>query len=167
MTAADGAAGVDVVTGPDVVTALDQVQAKLAGAYLVAEWFLGIDSRDPDRAMASWHPRGVSSFTSGKVRDGSGAIRAWLERSLAAYAEVYHWCANLSLTVSGGGSTMHGECRLSALCVLPSGEAIREVGTAVYDFSRAEGKWLISREVVTMQRRDPPRVAEQASPILP
>jgi hypothetical protein len=40
--------------------------------------------------MAAWHPLGVHSFTSGPVLEGSSAIRAWLERAWAGYAEVYH-----------------------------------------------------------------------------
>jgi hypothetical protein len=101
------------------------VQAKLAAAHLVAEWFHGLDSGDLDRAMATWHPLGVSSFTSGPVLEGSSAIRAWLERAWAGYAEVYHWVTNLSVTVRGG--SMHGEGRITALCVTRSGTAIREV----------------------------------------
>jgi hypothetical protein len=143
-----------MMTTADMASALDEVQAKLAAAHLVAEWFHGIDSRDLDRAMATWHPLGVSSFTSGPVLEGSNAIRAWLEKAWARYAEVYHWVTNLSLTVRGG-STMHGEGRITALCVTRSGTAIREVGTIALDYTRAEGTWLISREAVTIQRREP------------
>jgi hypothetical protein len=139
--------------GADVASALDEVQAKLAAAHLVAEWFHGIDSGDLDRAMAAWHPLGVSSFTSGPVLEGSSAIRAWLEKVWAGYAEVYHWVTNLSLTVRDG-STMHGEGRITALCVTRSGTAIREVGTIALDYTKAEGTWLIFREAVTVQRRE-------------
>jgi hypothetical protein len=142
------------VTAPDMSAALDEVQARLAAAHLVAEWFHGIDSCDLDRAMATWHPLGVSSFTSGPVLEGSSAIRAWLEKMWAGYAEVYHWVTNLSLTVRGG-SAMHGEGRVAFLGVKRSGTAIREVGTIVLDYTREEGTWLISREVVTIQRREP------------
>ena len=142
------------MTATDMAVALGEVQAKLAGARLVAEWLHGIDSRDLDRAMATWHPRGVLSFTPGPVLDGSSAIRAFLEKTWAAYPELYHWVANLSLTVPGD-STMRGECRITALCVKPSGTTIREVGTLVLDYTRTEGTWLISRQAVTSQRRDP------------
>ena len=142
------------MTAADMAVALDEVQAKLAGARLVAEWLHGIDSRDVDRAMATWHPRGVLSFTPGPVLDGSSAIRAFLGKTLAAYPELYHWVANLSLTVSGD-STMRGECRITALCVKPSDETIREVGTLALDYTRTEGTWLISRQAVTIQRWDP------------
>jgi len=142
------------MTTADMTAALDEVQAKLAGAHLAAEWFHGIDSRDQDRAMVTWHPRGVLSFTPGPVLDGHSAIRAFLEKSWAAYPEVYHWVANLSLTVPGD-STMHGECRITALCVKPSGTTIREVGTLVLDYTRTEGTWLFSRQAVTIQRREP------------
>jgi hypothetical protein len=142
-----------MMTAADMASALDEVQAKLAAAHLVAEWFHGIDSRDLDRAMATWHPLGVNSFTSGPVLEGSSAIRAWLEKVWAGYAEVYHWVTNLSLTVRGG--SMHGEGRITALCVTHSGTAIREVGTIALDYTRAEGTWLISRGTVTIQRREP------------
>src|ERR1700689_2837618 len=111
-----------------MAASLDEVQAKLAGAHLVAEWFHGIDSRDLDRALATWHPRGVLSFTPGPVLDGSSAIRAFLEKTWAAYPELYHWVANLSLTMPGD-STMRGQGRATALGVKPSGTPIREVGT--------------------------------------
>jgi SnoaL-like protein len=138
----------------DIAAALDEVQAQLAGAHLVAEWFHGIDSRDLDRAMATWHPRGVLSFMPGPVLEGHGAIRAFLDKTWAAYPELYHWVANLSLTVPGD-SSMRGQGRVTALCVKPSGTPIREVGTLVLDYTRTEGAWLISRQAVTIQRRDP------------
>jgi hypothetical protein len=142
-----------MMTAADMASALDEAQAKLAAADLVAEWFHGIDSRDVDRAMAAWHPLGVSSFTSGPVLEGSSAIRAWLEKAWARYAEMYHWVTNLSLTVRGG--SMHGEGRITALCVTRSGPAIREVGTIALDYTREKGTWLISRGAVTIQRREP------------
>jgi hypothetical protein len=142
------------MTAVDMAVALDEVQAKLAGAHLVAEWLHGIDSRDLDRAMAAWHPQGVLSFTPGPVLDGSSAIRAFLERTWAAYPELYHWVANLALTVPGD-STMRGQGRITALCVKPSGTTIREVGTLALDYTRTEATWLISRQAVTIQRRDP------------
>jgi hypothetical protein len=141
------------MTAADLAAALD-VQARLAGAHLVAEWFHGIDSRDLDRAMATWHPAGVLSFTPGAAMDGSRAIRAFVERTWAAFPELYHCAANLALTVTGD-STMHGEGRITALCVKPSGTAIREVGTIALDYTRTAGTWLMSRQAVTIQRRDP------------
>jgi hypothetical protein len=143
-----------MMTPTDVTAVLDEVQAKLAGAHLVAELFHGIDSHDLGRAMASWHPLGVNSFTPGPVLEGSGAIRAFLEKLWTGYAEVYHWVTNLSLTVRGDG-TMHGEGRITALCVKHSGAAVREVGTIVLDYTRAEGTWLIASGAVTIQRREP------------
>jgi ketosteroid isomerase-like protein len=149
MTAADMTAALD-----EMQAKLDEVQAKLAGAHLAAEWLHGIDSRDLDRAMATWHPRGVLNFTPGPALDGSSAIRAFLEKTWAAYSELYHWVANLSLTVPGD-STMRGEGRITALCVKPSGTTIREVGTLVLDYTKTARTWLISRQAVTIQRRDP------------
>jgi SnoaL-like domain len=143
-----------MMTTAEMTAALDEVQAKLAGAYLVAEWFHGIDNRDLDRAMAAWHPLGVSCITPGPVLDGSRAIRAHLERVWAAYAEVYHWVTNLSLTVTSD-KTMQGECRIAFLGVKRSGAAIREVGILLLDYTRAEGTWLLSRETGTIQHRDP------------
>lgn len=138
----------------DMAVALGEVQAKLAGADLVAEWYHGIDSRDLDRAMAAWHPRGILSFTAGPVLDGRSAIEAFLERNWAAYSEVYHWCTNLSLNVRGDG-TMRGQCRIAALCVACSGTATREAGISVVDYIKTEGTWLLSRQAVTIQHRDP------------
>src|SRR5260370_11455171 len=141
------------MTAADMTAALDEVQAKLAGARLAAEFYHGIDSRDLDRAMVTWHLLGVISFTPGPVLDGSSAIRAFLEKTRAAYPELYHCFTSLSLTVRGD-STMHGECRITALCVKPSGTTIREVGTIVLDYTRTEGTWLFSRQAVTIQRQD-------------
>lgn len=137
-----------------MASVLDEVRAKQAGEYLVAEWHHGIDSRDLDRALATWHPHGVLSFTPGPVLDGRDAIRAFLERTWAGYSEIYHWVTNLSLTVDGD-NTMHGECRITALCVRPSGATIREVGTSVLDYTRTHGTWLLSREAATIQRVEP------------
>jgi uncharacterized protein (TIGR02246 family) len=142
------------MTAADMTAQLDEVQAKQAGEYLVAEWHHGIDNRDLDRALATWHPQGVLSFTPGPVLDGRDAIRAFLEKAWAAYPEVYHWITNLSLTVRGD-RTMRGECRITALCVMPSGMTIREVGTCVLDYTRTDGTWLISRDAATIQRREP------------
>lgn len=142
------------MTAADMAVALGEVQAKLAGAYLVAEWYHGIDSRDLDRAMTTWHPRGVLSFTAGPVLDGRSAIEAFLEKNWAAYPELYHWCTNLSLTVRGD-DTMHGQCRIAALCVARSGTATRETGISVVDYTKTEGTWLLSRQAVTIQHRDP------------
>ena len=142
------------MTAAEMTAALDEVQAKLAGAQLAAEFYHGIDGRDLDRAMGTWHPLGVLSFTPGPVLDGSGAIRAFLAKTSAAYPELYHWFTNLSLTVHGDG-TMHGEARLTALCVKPSGTAVREMGTLVLDYTRTEGTWLFSRQAVTLQRSEP------------
>ncbi len=142
------------MTAADMTTALDEVQAKLAAAQLAAEFYHGIDSGDLDRAMGTWHPLGVLSFTPGPVLDGSSAIRAYLEKTRAAYSELYHWFTNLSLTVRGD-STMHGEARITALSVKPSGTTIREVGTLVLDYTRTGGTWLFSRQAVTIQRREP------------
>lgn len=142
------------VTAADMAAALDEVQARLAGAQLAAEFYHGIDSRDLDRAMGTWHPQGVLSFTPGPVLDGRNAIRAFLEKTSAAYPELYHWFTNLSLTVRGD-STMHGECRLTALCVKPSGTAVREMGTLVLDYIRTDGRWMFARQAVTLQRSEP------------
>ncbi len=138
------------MTAADMTAALDEVQARLAGTQLAAEFYHGIDSRDLDRAMATWHPEGVLSFTPGPVLDGSSAIRAFLEKTLAAYAELHHSITNLSLTLRGEGD-MRGECRIAFLGVKHSGTTSREVGTAVLDYTKAEGTWLISRQVVTIR----------------
>lgn len=44
------------MTAADMTAALDEVQAKLAGDHLAAEFYHGIDRRDLDRAMGTWHP---------------------------------------------------------------------------------------------------------------
>ena len=46
------------MTTAELAAALHQVQAKQAGAHLVAEFAHGLDNRDLDRALATWHPRG-------------------------------------------------------------------------------------------------------------
>jgi hypothetical protein len=143
-----------MMTAADMSAALEEVQATLAGAHLVAEWFHGIDGRDADRAMATWHPSGVLSFTPGSVLDGRSAIWAFMRKTWAAYPELYHWYTNLSLTVPGDG-TMHGECRVTALCVQRAGTAVREVGIMDLDYTRTGGTWLFTRQAVTIQRRDP------------
>ena len=135
----------------EMASVLDEVQAKQAGEYLVAEWHHGIDSRDLDRALATWHPQGVLSFAAGPVLDGRDAIRAFLEKTWAAYPEMCHWITNLSLTVDSE-STMHGECRITALCVRHSGATIRETGTCVLGYTKTHGTWLLSREAATIQR---------------
>ena len=101
------------MTAAEMAVALDEVQAKLAGAHLIAEWFHGIDSRDPDRAMATWHPQGVLGFTPGPVLDGSSAIRAFLEKTRAAYPELYHWVTNLSLSLTVPGDSTMAKLMLS------------------------------------------------------
>jgi hypothetical protein len=52
-----------------------------------------------------------------------------------------------------GDHAMHGEGRITALCVKPSGAAIREVGIIALDYTRTSGTWLMSRQAVTIQRR--------------
>jgi hypothetical protein len=47
---------------------------------------------------------------------------------------------------------LHGECRITALCVRPSGTTIREVGTCVLGYTRTDGTRLLSREAATIQR---------------
>src|SRR5438105_14259120 len=102
------------MTDVDLASALREVQATLAGAHLVAEFAHGMDNRDLDRAMATWHPRGVFTIAPDTVLDGLSAIRADPERMWAAHREVYHWFTNLWISVAGE-ATMHGECRLGAL----------------------------------------------------
>jgi hypothetical protein len=137
----------------DLASTLHEVQAKQAGEHLVAEFALGLDHRDLDRALAAWHPRGVLTFAPDTVLDGVDAIRARLEEIMAANPEMYHWYTNLSITVTGEAS-MHIECRIAALCVGRSGTTLREVGTGVIECVKETGKWLISSEVVTVQYRE-------------
>jgi SnoaL-like domain len=143
------------MTEAKMTAALDEVQAKLAGADLLAEWFHGVDGRDLERAMATWHPAGVLSFESGLALDGQSAVEDFLEKLWARYSEVYHWVSNLALAVHCNG-TMRGECRVTALCIEGSGAPIREIGTLVLDCTRVDGTWLISRQTVTIRRREPP-----------
>jgi hypothetical protein len=142
--------------------ALDEVHAKLAGAHLVAEFAHGIDNRDLDRALATWHPRGVLTFAPDTVLNGHSAIRAHLARILAAHPEMYHWFTNLSITVTG--ATMHIECRIAALSRSRSGTTLREVGTGVFECAKEADDWLISSEVVTIQHRDPLHEPQHRAP---
>jgi hypothetical protein len=100
------------MTTADLASALRDVQARLAGAQLVAEFAHGLDNRDLDRALAVRHPRGVLTFAPATVR------------------------------------------RIAALSRTRSGTTIREVGTGVFECAREAGDWLISSQVVTIQRRE-------------
>jgi hypothetical protein len=142
------------MTTADLALALHEVQAKLAGAQLVAEFAHGLDSRDLDRALAAWHPRGVLTFAPDTVLNGHSAIRPHLETILAASPEMYHWFTNLSITVTGDAS-MHIECRIAALSRTRSGTIVREVGTGVFECAKEADDWLISSEVVTIRHREP------------
>ncbi len=51
-----------------LASALHEVQAKLAGAHLVAEFAHAMDNRDLDRAMATWHSRGVFTIAEERRR---------------------------------------------------------------------------------------------------
>jgi hypothetical protein len=104
--------------------------------------------------MATCHPRCVFTIAPDTVIDGQAGIRAFVERNLAACTEMYHWFTNLSLTVTSE-TTMHGECRVSALCCLRSGATIYEVGTEAYEFIKDTGDWLVSSCVLTIHRKDP------------
>jgi SnoaL-like domain len=142
------------MTNTDLEAALREVQAKLAGMHLVAEFAHGTDSRDPDRALATWHPRGVLIFTPDTVISGHSAIRVFLEKNWAAYPEIYHWYTNLSITMTGDAA-MRIECRVAALSRTSSGATVREVGTSVFECAKETGDWLIFSEAVTMQHREP------------
>ena len=142
------------MTTADLTSALHEVQAKLAGAHLVAEFAHGLDHRDLDRALASWHPRGVLTFAPDTALNGLSAIRAHLEKILAANPELYHWNTNLSISVTGDAS-MHIECRIAALSRTRSGLTVCEVGTGVFECAKEADNWLISSEVVTVQHREP------------
>jgi hypothetical protein len=141
------------MTTADLASALREVQAKLAGAQLVAEFAHGLDNRDLDRALATWHPRGVLTFAPDTVLTGLSAIRARLEKILAANIEMYHWYTNLLITVTGDAS-MHIECRIAALSRTRAGTTVREVGTGVIEFAKDDDDWLISSQVVTVQHRE-------------
>lgn len=142
------------MTTVDLASAVHEVQAKLAGERLIAEFAHGIDNRDVDRAMATCHPRCVFTIAPDTVIDGQAGVRALVERNLAACTEMYHWFTNLSLTVTSE-KTMHGECRVSALCCLRSGATIYEVGTEAYEFTKDTGDWLVSSCALTIHRKDP------------
>ncbi|MGH3204754.1 MAG: nuclear transport factor 2 family protein, partial [Streptosporangiaceae bacterium] len=116
------------MTTTEMASALGEVQAKLAAAHLVAEYAHGIDGRDLDRAMATWHADGVSAIAPDTVLTGRDTIRDHLERTMAAYPEMYHWFTNLSVSVTAE-SSMRIECRIAALCRNLAGVTIREVGT--------------------------------------
>jgi hypothetical protein len=141
------------MTTADLALALREVQAKLAGAQLVAEFAHGLDNRDLDRALAAWHPSGVLTFAPDTVLNGHGAIRPHLERMLAASPEMYHWYTNLSITVTGE-ACMHIECRIAALSRTRTGATVREVGTGVFECAKEADDWLISSEVVTIKHRE-------------
>jgi ketosteroid isomerase-like protein len=142
------------MTTTDLASAVHEVQAKLAGTHLVAEFAHGIDNRDLDRALATWHPGGVLTFAPDTVLTGRSAIRARLEKILAANPEMYHWFTNLSITVTGDAS-MHMECRIAALSRTRSGTTVREVGTGLFECTKEADDWLISSEVVTIQHWEP------------
>ena len=142
------------MTTVDLASALHEVQAKLAGAHLVAEFAHGMDNRDLDRAMATWHPGGVFTIAPDTVLDGLSAVRAHLERMWAAYPEVYHWFTNLSISVAGEAA-MHGECRVCALLRSRSGTTIHGVGTDVFECTKETGDWLFSGHALTIHRWEP------------
>ena len=142
------------MTTADLASAVQEIQAKAAGERLIAEFAHGIDNRDVDRALATCHPRCIFTIAPDRVIDGQDGIRAFVERNLAAFPEMYHWYANISLTVTGE-TTMHGECRVSALCRAHSGTPVFEVGTEVYEFTKETGDWLISSCALTVHRKDP------------
>lgn len=141
------------MTTADLAAALHEVQARLAGEQLVAEFAHGIDSRDLDRALAAWHPAGVLTFAPDTVLTGISAIRDHLEKILAASPEMYHWFTNLSITLTGDAS-MHIECRIAALSRNRSGKTLREVGRGVIECAKEDGDWLIRSEAVTVQHRE-------------
>ena len=142
------------MTTIDLASALHEVQAKLAGAQLVAEFAHGIDNRDLDRAMATWHPDGVFTIAPDTVLKGSSAVRGHLEETWAAYPEVYQWVANLSISVTGE-TTMRGECRLGAVLRAQSGGTILEVATDVFECTKETGDWLFVSHILTVQRVEP------------
>jgi hypothetical protein len=141
------------MTAADLAAELREVQAKLAGAQLVAEFAHGIDNRDLGRAMAAWHPWGVLSFAPDTVIKGSSAIHEFLERNWAAYPELYHWYTNLSITVTGEGA-MRIECQVAALSRTSTHETVREVGTSVFECTKDDGDWHIASQAVTIHYRE-------------
>jgi hypothetical protein len=142
------------MTTADLASALHEVQAKLAAAHLVAEFAHGIDSRDLDRALAAWHAGGVLTFAPDTALNALSAIRAHLEKILAANPEMSHWFTDLSITVTGEAS-MRIECRIAALSRTRSGTSVREVGTGVFECAKETGDWLICSHAVTIQHREP------------
>ena len=144
----------ETVTTVDLGPAGREMQAKLAGAHLVAELANGIDNRDLDRVMATCHPECVYTIAPDTVIAGADAIRGCFERTLAAYPEMYHWFTNVSVNVTSE-ATMRGECRVSALVCKRSGATFYEVGTEVYEFTKETGDWLFSRMALTVHRCDP------------
>jgi ketosteroid isomerase-like protein len=142
------------MTTAGLASGLHEVQARLAGAHLVAEFAHGIDNRDLDRALAAWHPNAVLTFTPDTPLIGLSAIRAHLERILTANAEMYHWYTNLSIAVTGNAD-MHIECRIAALSRTSSGSTVREVGTGVFECAKDASNWLVSRHAVTLHHWEP------------
>jgi hypothetical protein len=96
----------------------------------------------------------VLTFAPDTVLTGRSAIRARLEKIVAANSELYHWFTSLSITVTGDAS-MHMECRIAALSRTRSGKTVREVGTGVFECAKQADDWLISSQVVTIQHREP------------
>jgi hypothetical protein len=143
-----------MMTTTELMTAPGEAEARLAGAHLSAEYAHGIDNRDLDRAMACWHPGGVSAVAPDTVLEGQDAIRVHLERTMARYAELYHWFTNLSITITGQDS-MRIECRIAALCRNQAGVLIREVGTGIYECVRGPAGWGFASEAVVIHRADP------------
>jgi hypothetical protein len=142
------------MTTADLASALGEVQAKMAGAQIVAEFALGLDNRDLDRALAAWHPGGVLTFAPDTVLTGLDAIRAHLEKILRAYPEMYHQYTNLSITVTGD-TGMHIECRIAALIRTRWGMTVRGTGTGVFECVKQAGDWLIFSVAATIQYREP------------
>jgi hypothetical protein len=142
------------MTTTDLASAVGEVAAKQAGAHLIAEYAHGIDGRDLDRAMASWHADGVSTIAPDTVLRGRDAIRAHLGRTMAAYPEMYHWFTNLASSITGGDS-MRIECRIAALCRNHAGVRIGEVGTGVFECVRTAAGWLFASEALTIHCSEP------------
>lgn len=142
------------MTTSDLASAVQEIQAKMAGERLIAEFAHGIDNRDVDRAVAACHPTCIFTIAPDTVINGQNGIRAFVERNLAASSEMYHWYANISLTVTSE-TTMHGECRVSALVRRRSGVSVFEVGTELCEFTKETGDWLISSCALTVHRKDP------------
>ena len=141
------------MTTVDLASALHEVQAKLAGAELIAEFAHGIDSRDLERALATWHPDGVFTIAPDTVLSGTNALRAHLEETWAAYPEVYQWVTNLTISVTGE-TTMRGECRLGAMLRAHSGTTLLEVATDAFECTKETGDWLFASHTLTIHRVD-------------